>query len=50
MTTINFITKLYKKKKKGGKTQKKKKKSFENKFSNTRKPVEETKALKQQTK
>ena len=50
MTTINFITKLYKKKKKGGKTPKKKKKSFENKFSNTRKPVEETKALKQQTK
>lgn len=39
MTTINFITKLYKKKK-----------VFENKFSNTRKPVEETKALKQQTK
>lgn len=48
MTIINFITKLYKKN--WVEKHPKKKKSFENKFSNTRKPVEETKALKQQTK
>ena len=47
MITINFIIKLYQK---NWVEKHQKKKSFENKFSNTRKPVEETKALKQQTK